>query len=73
MRIATSIRRHSRISANLEAENVVVSSEPACLVVNSSTVPPSAAQVPALSGIMLGVLAGSLAAAGIFLARRRTG
>jgi uncharacterized repeat protein (TIGR01451 family) len=63
----------TNFSANLEAVNAVVSSEPACLVVNSTTGPPPAPQVPALSGGMLGVLAGSLAAAGIFLARRRAG
>jgi len=60
----------TNFAANLEAVNAIVSSEPACLVVNG-VVPP--VQVPAASPAALALLAGVLGAAGVFLARRRSG
>jgi len=60
----------TNFAANLQVANAIVSSEPACLVVNG-VVPP--AQVPAASPATLALLAGVLGAAGIFLARRRSG
>jgi uncharacterized repeat protein (TIGR01451 family)/fimbrial isopeptide formation D2 family protein len=62
----------TNFAANLVAVNTVVSSEPACLVVNSSAVPPPAAEVPAASTLSLVLLGGALGAAGVFLARRRS-
>ena len=57
-------------SANVESLNVTRSIEPACLVVNTSTPPPSVTIVPTLSPVMLGLLAAALGVAGLFLARR---
>jgi len=60
----------TNFAANVESLNVTRSFEPACLVVNTSTPPPSVAIVPALSSVMLGLLAAALGVAGLFLARR---
>lgn len=62
----------TNFAANLEAANAIVSSEPACLVVNGVAPPPSAEGIPAASPAALALLAGAVAAAGIFLARRRS-
>jgi uncharacterized repeat protein (TIGR01451 family) len=63
----------TNFGANLQVANAIVSSEPACLVVNGVAPPPTPAQVPAASSAALALLAGALGAAGIFLARRRSG
>jgi uncharacterized repeat protein (TIGR01451 family) len=63
----------TNFGANLQVANAIVSSEPACLVVNGVAPPPRPAQVPAASPAALALLAAALGTAGIFLARRRSG